>query len=102
MAGLPRLSCIVVLQPCDPSELLALQLIENAVREDLTPLEQARAYRTLMDAQGWSARHLPAELAIIPATVTRALALLELPATVQEHVEQGALAPATAYEIGKV
>lgn len=102
MAGLVTLSCIIMDRPADAGELLALQLIENILREDLQPIEAARAYQRLMQAQGWSARQLAAELAINPSTITRTLALLELPQVVQEQVEAGHLAPATAYEIGKL
>ena len=35
--------------PIARDELLAIQLVENALREDLRPVEQARAYRRLMD-----------------------------------------------------
>jgi ParB family transcriptional regulator, chromosome partitioning protein len=102
LAGLPTLSCVIMERPGGPGELLALQLIENALREDLSAMEQARAYRALIDRNGWSARQLAAELAVNPATVTRALALLELPSTIQDQVEQGTLAPGTAYEVGKI
>jgi ParB family transcriptional regulator, chromosome partitioning protein len=102
MAGLNTLSCVIMEAPADPSELLALQMIENCVREDLRPVEQAKAYRSLISARGWSARQLAAELAINPATVTRALALLELPEAIQGQVEQGILAPHTAYEVSKL
>jgi ParB family chromosome partitioning protein len=102
MAGLAELSCIVHEAPLDPNDRLAIQLIENCLRSDLQPIEQARAYRRLMEVQGWSARQLAAELAINPATVTRALALLDLPEAVQEQVEAGWLAPHTAYEVTKL
>jgi ParB family transcriptional regulator, chromosome partitioning protein len=102
MAGLASLSCVVVDGPMDPDEILAIQMVENAVREDLTPIEQAHAYRRLIDAKGWSVRQLAAELAVHHAQVVRALALLELPAEVQDRVEQGGLSPAAAYEIGKL
>jgi ParB family transcriptional regulator, chromosome partitioning protein len=101
-AGLPTLSCVIMERPAGPGELLALQLIENALREDLSAMEQARAYKALIELNGWSARHLAAELAVNPATVTRALALLELPAPIQDQVEQGNLAPGTAYEVSKL
>jgi hypothetical protein len=55
-----------------------------------------------MAANGWSTRRLANELAITQSNVVRALALLELPATIQEQVEQGSLAPAIAYEFSKV
>jgi ParB family chromosome partitioning protein len=102
MAGLASLSCVVVDGPLDPDEVLAIQMVENAVREDLTPIEQAHAYRRLIDAKGWSVRQLAAELSVHHAQVVRALALLELPAEVRDRVEQGGLPPATAYEIGKL
>src|SRR5512135_3246036 len=102
MAGLPTMSCIIMEGVIEPSELLALQLIENCVREDLKPIEQAKAFRALMGRNGWSTRDLAAKLAIVQPQIVRTLALLDLPDTIQETVEQGALAPATAYEISKV
>ena len=73
-----------------------MQLVENVLRDDLKPVEQARAYKKLMSAKGWSMTDLAAELGIHQTSVSRALALLELPCTVQERVEQGDLAPSTA------
>jgi ParB family transcriptional regulator, chromosome partitioning protein len=102
MAGLAELSCIVHEGHLEEGERLALQLIENALRSDLGPVEQAKAYRRLIDAQGWSARQLAAELALAPTTVTRALALLELPAEVQDQVEGGRLGARVAYEVAKL
>jgi ParB family chromosome partitioning protein len=102
MAGLSTLSAIVVDGPIAPGELLAIQLIENCLREDLRPIEQARAFRSLIDRNGWTVRQVAQELAIDHSNVVRALALLELPSPVQEQVEQGTLPPSTAYEIAKI
>ncbi len=102
MAGLATLSCIIVDEPMDPAEVLAVQLVENALREDLRPIEQAKAYRRLMDRHGWSTHRLAAELGVDQSGVVRALSLLELPVEVQDQVEQGTLAPATAYELSKI
>jgi ParB family chromosome partitioning protein len=55
-----------------------------------------------MESQGWSARQLAAELSIHHGQVVRAMSLLDLPEVIQQRVEQGTLAPATAYEISKV
>jgi ParB family chromosome partitioning protein len=101
-AGLPSLSCVIVEGPLSTSDLLAIQVVENALREDLKPIEQARAFRQLMDANDWSTRQLARELSLAQPQVVRTLALLNLPEAVQSQVEQGALAPATAYEIGKL
>jgi ParB family transcriptional regulator, chromosome partitioning protein len=102
MAGIPTMSCIVHDGLVEPDELLALQLVENALREDLKPVEQAKAYRRLMDAHGWSGNQLARELSVDQAAVSRTLALLNLPAAVQALVEAGDLAPRTAYEISKL
>lgn len=96
------MSCVVTEGPIDAGELLALQLVENCLREDLQPIEQAKAFKALMDKNGWSGNQTAKALGVAQPTVVRALALLELPEPVQEQVERGALAPATAYEIGKV
>ncbi|WP_422932133.1 ParB/RepB/Spo0J family partition protein [Singulisphaera sp. PoT] len=102
LAGMPTLSCVVAEAPESPEELLALQLIENALREDLKPIEQAKAFRTLMDRNAWSGSRLAQEIGIDQSAVSHALRLLELPAEVQSKVEEGVLPPSTAYEISKV
>jgi ParB family chromosome partitioning protein len=102
LANLPSISCVIVEGPLSPTDLLAIQLVENALREDLKPIEQAKAYRQLMERNGWSTRQVAKELSVAQPQVVRALALLSLPDAVQAQVEQGALAPATAYEIGKL
>jgi ParB family transcriptional regulator, chromosome partitioning protein len=101
IAEMTTMTCVVSEGPLDAGELLALQLVENCLREDLQPIEQARAFKALMDKNGWSGNQTAKALGIAQPTVVRALALLELPGPVQDQVEQGALAPATAYEIGK-
>ena len=85
-----------------PEDLLEDQLVENALREDLKPIEQARAFRSLLTARGLTQRQLAERLQIGHASITRALALLELPGPIQEDVEAGKIAPNTAYELSKV
>lgn len=102
MAGATTMSCVIMEGPVSPAELFALQLVENLVREDLKPIEQARAFRAVMDLNGWSTHDVARELAVDQSSVVRALKLLDLPAAVQEQVEQGTLSPATAYEVSKL
>jgi ParB family chromosome partitioning protein len=101
-AGLEKLACIVRDRSMTEGELRAVQLIENCLREDLRPLEQAHAYRDLMAANEWSARRLAEELDLNHATVLRALALLELPDDIQRRVASGALAPSAAAELARL
>jgi ParB family chromosome partitioning protein len=102
MAGLAELQCVIHDAALTADERLALQLVENALRDDLKPVEQARAFKRLIEAKGWTMTELAAELGIHQTSVSRALALLDLPCTVQEQVEQGVLAPSTAAEIAKI
>jgi ParB family chromosome partitioning protein len=97
-----RLLCVIVEKEIPAEERLMIQLVENALREDLRPVEQARAYRALMDTQGWSGNRLANELHIGQASVVRALALLDLPGEVQAMVDGGDLAPSAAAEIAKL
>jgi ParB family chromosome partitioning protein len=102
LAGLTELACILVEGELPAEERLMLQLVENCLREDLRPVEQARAFRALMNARGWSGHQLAKELQIGQASVVRALSLLELPTDVQDRVEQGALAASVAHELSKL
>jgi ParB family chromosome partitioning protein len=97
--GRPALTCVVHEADLTAQERLALQLIENALREDLNPVEQAHAYKRLMDVNGWSYSQLGRELNIPQSAVSQAMALLTLPVEVQAKVEAGELAARTAYEL---
>ena len=55
-----------------------------------------------MDRNGWSGDQLARTLHMSDASVFRAVALLTLPDTVQDHVESGGLAPSVAYELSKI
>ena len=102
LAGLPSLQAVEAKGTLTPDEILEDQLVENCLREDLKPIEQARAFKSLMDVRGWSHRQLAEQLHIAPSAVSQALALLKLPDAVQESVEVGNLAPSAAYELSKV
>jgi ParB family chromosome partitioning protein len=102
IAGMESIACIAATGGATPEDLLEDQLVENALREDLRPVEQARAYRTLLAARGLSHRQLAERLQIGHASIARALALLDLPEPIQAEVEAGTIAPNTAYELSKV
>ncbi|MBV8609900.1 MAG: ParB/RepB/Spo0J family partition protein [Singulisphaera sp.] len=101
-AGLSALTCIVMDAPASQEELLVLQLIENCCREDLQPIERARAFKSLAERNGWSVRRVADEVGCSHVSVVRAMSLLDMPESVQERVAEGDLPPATAYEISKV
>jgi ParB family chromosome partitioning protein len=102
LAGISTMTTTILSRAPEPGERLALQCIENLLRSDLTAMEEAKAYRSLMSLNGWSAAQLSRELSVSESKITRAMALLELPVPVQTEVDRGVLPPATAYEISKI
>jgi ParB family chromosome partitioning protein len=102
LAGLSHLKAIEDSAEKSAHEILQDQLVENCVREDLKPVEQAHAFRTLMDVYGWSHRQLADNLHLSKSMVTKALALLDLAPEVQDRVDAGDLAPSVAYEVARL
>jgi ParB family chromosome partitioning protein len=101
-AGLTSLECIISDKLQTAEEVLEEQLIENCVREDLKPIEQARAFKQLMERLELSFRELADRLHLSHAAVHRAVSLLDTPEPIQEMVAAGALPPSAAYEISKL
>jgi ParB family chromosome partitioning protein len=81
----------VIRERLDEDHLLELALVENLQRQDLTPLEEARAYDQLRSALGLSQAEIAGRVGISRSAVANALRLLKLPAEVQLLVEEGSL-----------
>ena len=73
------------------NDMLKLGLIENIQREDLNPIELARAYRSLSEDFEWTQEELAAQVGKKRATVSNTMRLLNLPEDVQEFVIEGAI-----------
>ena len=101
-AGLKTVACVFADDGLSPSEILQEQIIENLLREDLKPIEQARAYRQLMDLHGWTAKELSGELHVSQGAISKSLSLLTLPLELQGQVDDGAIPATAAYEVAKV
>ena len=87
MAGLTEVPA-VVREMSDTEEML-FALIENLQREDLTPLEEARGYRTLIEAQDFTQEEVSQAVGKSRPAVTNALRLLNLPEDIQQMLENG-------------
>ena len=101
-AGLPTIECFFHEGELAPSEILQQQLIENCLREDLRPVEEARAFEKLRHQSGGTQKDLATMLRISETRVTRALALLKLDPEIQLQVEQKQISARAAYEISRV
>lgn len=81
----------VVVQEVDDRMMLVLALIENLQREDLNALDEARAYRRLVDEFGLTQAQVAERVGRDRSTVTNTLRLLTLPDSVQELLTGGAI-----------
>jgi ParB family chromosome partitioning protein len=98
MAGLDRIPAVV--RQLADREQLELALVENLQREDLDPMEAARAYRQLIDDYAFSQEDLAARVGRARSTVANTLRLLELHPAVQAAVADGRLTEGHARAIG--
>src|SRR4030095_8669694 len=73
----------VVVRTLDDREVLEIALIENVQRADLTPIEEARAYRRLVDEFHHTQERLSETIGKSRSHVANTLRLLELPVLVQ-------------------
>lgn len=84
-AGLPAVPCIV--RKLDDREAFLLSVAENVAREDLNPLDEAAAYRRILDERYAATQAEVAALVGVHRTrVNHKLRLLNLDPRVQEHV----------------
>ena len=88
-AGLQRIPALVRTSTDD--ERIALALIENIQREDLTPLEEAQAYRRLIEVSGISQEDLAARVGKNRSTISNSLRLLGLPVEMQDALTDGTI-----------
>src|SRR6185295_8662456 len=89
LAGLNRIPAVV--RDIDDDNLLEIALIENIQREDLNPIEEAQAYKKLIDAVGLTQESLAARVGRDRSYITNYLRLLRLPDDIQSLVAQGKL-----------
>ncbi len=79
----------LVLEKVEEVELLRKSLVENIQRSNLNPIEEAQAYKKLIDEYGYSLENVAAEVGKDFSTISNTLRLLNLPLDVQEDLQQG-------------
>lgn len=89
LAGLDRIPAVV--REFDDRKMLELALVENIQRSDLNPIEKGRAFRQLMQLNGWTQEQLADAVGLGRPTVANFVRLLDLPAEVQESVSRGTI-----------
>jgi len=86
----------------DLGRLHRIAVVENIERQGLTALEEARALKGLLDAQGWSQRELARAIGKSQGYVAQRLGLLDLAPAVQEAVSTRVITATHARAIGQV
>ncbi|HXJ34952.1 MAG TPA: ParB/RepB/Spo0J family partition protein [Candidatus Eisenbacteria bacterium] len=81
----------VVVREAGPQERLEIALIENLQREDLTPLEEAEAYRHLIEVYALTQDEVAQAVGKSRPAVANAIRLLSLPDAVKAQLEGGEL-----------
>ena len=88
-AGLHELP--VLIRDLDDKETLEIALIENVQRADLNPLEEAKAYRQLVDQYGHTQQQLADAIGKSRSHIANTMRLLNLPEATQIQIETGSL-----------
>ncbi len=81
----------VVIKDIPDDQLLEIALIENIQRHELNPIEEANAYRKLMDQFGHTQDHVAERVGRERSMIATTIRLLKLPEDVQEHIIEGKL-----------
>jgi ParB family chromosome partitioning protein len=89
LAGLSRIPAVI--REVSDREMMELALVENIQREDLDPIEEAKAFQTLIEKIGLTHDQLSERVGKQRSSISNSLRLLALPAEVQDMVSRGTL-----------
>ena len=85
-AGLSKIP--VIIKDVKDEDILELSLIENIQRDNLDPLEEAGAYKRLLDEFNLTHEDISKRVGKDRSTITNTIRLLNLPVKIQEHVSR--------------
>lgn len=88
-AGLDRVPAVV--REATDAQSLELALVENLLREDLNPMEEAEAYQKLLAQFGWTQEELAQRVGKDRSSIANGLRLLRLPEPIQADLRGGRL-----------
>lgn len=89
LAGITRIPAVI--REASDAQSLELALVENLLREDLNPMEEAEAYQRLLAEFGWTQEELAQRVARDRSSVANCLRLLKLPELIQADLRAGRL-----------
>jgi len=80
-----------IIKKVSDQEALVIALVENIQREELNPIEEARAYQKLVEEFQYTQESIAQSVGKDRSTITNILRLLKLPSEIQKGVAQGRL-----------
>jgi ParB family chromosome partitioning protein len=89
IAGLTHIPAVV--RETTDAQSLELALVENLLREDLNPMEEAEAYQRLLAEFGWTQEELAQRVGRDRSSIANCLRLLKLPELIQADLRSGRL-----------
>jgi ParB family chromosome partitioning protein len=96
-AGLTEVPCVV--QELTEGELLEIQIVENAQREDVNPMDEARALNRLREQLSYDVGEIAERIGKSESYVYNQLKLCSLPEEAQELIYGGGISKAVAWQI---
>lgn len=100
LAGLTKIPAII--RDFTDQQMMEIALIENIQREDLSPIEEATAYKNYIDATGLTQEEVANKFGKSRSYVTNLLGLLSLPKYVQKEVMNGTISMSHARVLSKI
>lgn len=94
LAGLDELQ--VIIKEATPQSMLEMALVENIQRDDLNAIEEAHAYRQLIDEFGLTQEDVSRRVGKSRSTVANVVRLISLPVNIQTAVLNGDISGAHA------
>lgn len=93
-----RMPCLV--RDLSEKDAYEIGLVENVQRQTLSPVEEAKAFRTYASDKGWGGvKQLAEKIGKSEGYVSHRIALLRLPSVVLELIESDELSPSTGQEL---
>ena len=102
-AGIAGLEIIpAIIRDFTDQQMMEIALIENIQREDLSPIEEAQAYKNYIDATGLTQEEVANKFGKSRSYITNLLGLLSLPKYVQKEVINGTISMSHARVLSKI
>ena len=100
LAGLKTVPAII--REFTDQQMMEIALIENIQREDLSPIEEAVAYKNYIDSTGYTQEDVAKKFGKSRGYITKLLGLLSLPKYVQKEVTNGSISMSHARVLSKM